>query len=346
MKKTKYSVLELATVGVGSTAAESFRRALDLARKAEKWGYERIWLAEHHNMLSIASSATAILIGHLAGGTSSIRVGSGGIMLPNHSPLIVAEKFATLASLYPGRIDLGLGRAPGTDEITARAIRQDRMHSVFRFPDEVSQVQRYFSPENSGGKVRVPFAEGLDMPVYILGSSPDSAHVAAARGLPYAFASHFAPAHLERAFAIYENEFTPSDQCEAPYKIGCVNIIGAETRAEAEKLATSLLQLMVGVVSGKPDYMHPPIEVSASVRALFQHPALARMLEFAFIGDPETIRDKTTDFAEHYRVDEVMAVSHIFDHDKRMNSFRIFAEAMKEINQTGPSYSTKNPDSA
>ncbi len=327
-----YSILELATISAGSTASDSFKNALDLAQKAEQVGYHRMWLAEHHNMISIASSATSVLIGYVAAGTETLRVGSGGIMLPNHSPLIVAEQFATLATLYPGRIDLGLGRAPGTDQTTAQAIRSDRMQAVYQFPEEIEKIHTYFSRANAGAKVRVPFAEGLNLPMYVLGSSTDSAHVAAAKGLPYAFASHFAPAQLYDAFSIYHNSFTPSDQLEKPYTIACINVIAADSDEEAEKLATSLLQVMISVMSGKPEYMQPPVEPNAETRALFQHPGLQRMLKYAFIGSKETLKAKTKEFIESTGVDEVMAVSHIYDSNYRINSFRIFAEVMKEIN--------------
>ncbi|HAH59723.1 MAG TPA: LLM class flavin-dependent oxidoreductase [Bacteroidales bacterium] len=334
--KTKpiyYSLLELATVSAGSSARESFNHALDLAKKAEKDGYKRIWLAEHHNMLSIASSATAVLIGHIAAGTDHIRVGSGGIMLPNHSPLIVAEQFATLASLYPDRIDLGLGRAPGTDQVTAHAIRSDRMHSVFQFPEEVAQIQTYFSTGNATAKVRVPFAEGLKVPLYILGSSTDSAHVAAEKGLPYAFASHFAPAQLHQAFAIYSQKFKPSHQSKVPYKIGGINVIAAETNEMAAELATSLLQLMISVISGKPDYVQPPAAVSEYIKSLFSHPALDAMMRYTFIGDKATVKQKTEELLKATDVDEIMVVSHIYDHHDRLKSYHIFAEIMQEINR-------------
>lgn len=328
-----YSLLELASVSAGSSARESFIHALELAQKAEKDGYKRMWLAEHHNMLSIASSATAVLIGHIAAGTEHIRVGSGGIMLPNHSPLIIAEQFATLATLYPDRIDLGLGRAPGTDQVTAQAIRSDRMHSVFQFPEEVAQIQTYFSTDNATAKVRVPFAEGLKVPLYILGSSTDSAHVAAAKGLPYAFASHFAPSQLHEAFTIYSQKFEPSNQSGGPYKIGCINVIAAETNEKAAQLATSLLQLMVSVISGKPDYVQPPVKVSEYIKSLFAHPALDAMMRYSFIGDKTTVKQKTKEFLKATGVDEVMAVSHIYDHHDRLNSYHLFAEIMQEINR-------------
>src|SRR5690606_24914592 len=224
-KDVKYSILELAAVPAGSEPRDVFKNSLELARKAEEWGYTRFWLAEHHNMISIASVATVVLIAHIAGGTRTIRVGSGGIMLPNHSPLIVAEQFGTLGALFPGRIDLGLGTAPGTDQDTARAIRPDRMMSVYRFPDEVADILQYFSPDNIDARVRAPVAEGVDVPVYILGSSTDSAIVAARMGLPYAFASHFAPAQLFEALEIYYNNFEPSAYLSSPYTIAGANVV-------------------------------------------------------------------------------------------------------------------------
>ena len=333
LNRPAFSILELASVGVGSTPAEVFQNSLDLAQKAEEMGYHRFWLAEHHNMKSIASSATAVLIGHIAGGTKKIRVGSGGIMLPNHSPLIVAEQFGTLGSLYPGRIDLGLGRAPGTDQVTAHAIRSDRMQAVYKFPDEIKQIQRYFSTQNEQAKVRATVAEGVEVPVYILGSSTDSAHLAARMGLPYAFASHFAPTQLFEALNIYYNEFEPSAQLQEPYSIAGINVIAAESDAEAEKLSTTLIRLMLGVMTGNIDYMQPPVEMTAELRQIAQDPAFQRMLKYAFIGSKETVKQKTQEFLQETGVDEVMVASHIFDHQDRVNSYKIFSEVMKEIQQ-------------
>lgn len=327
--KIPYSILELATVSAGSNPQETFKESLDLARKAEEFGYQRFWLAEHHNMVSIASSATAVLIGYIAGGTEKIKVGSGGIMLPNHSPLIVAEQFGTLGSLYPNRIDLGLGRAPGTDQVTAHAIRSDRMQAVYKFPDEVSQIQQYFSTSNKSAKVRATVAEGVEVPIYILGSSTDSAHLAAQKGLPYAFASHFAPAQLFEALNIYYNHFQPSEYLKEPYTLGCVNIIAAETDAEAEKISTSLIRMMLGVMTGNIDYMQPPTEFTEDLREIVQNPAFERMLKYSFVGSKDTIRKRTEEFLKQTGVNEIVAVSHIYDHDDRVNSYRIFSEIMK-----------------
>lgn len=331
MRKVPYSILELASVPAGQSISQVFENSLSLAQHAEEWGYTRFWLAEHHNMISIASSATSVLIGHIAAGTQRIRVGSGGIMLPNHSPLIVAEQFGTLAHLFPGRIDLGLGRAPGTDQATAYAIRQERMHSVYRFPDEVEQIQQYFSAANKNGAVRAPVAEGTDVPVFILGSSTDSAILAARKGLPYAFASHFAPTHLFDALSIYHNNFEPSTVLQEPYTIACVNVIAADTDLEAERLATSLVRLMLGVLTNKPDYMQPPTDPTAETRELMENPAFQRMLKYAFIGSKATVKEQTIRFIRETGVDELMVASHIYDHRDRLNSFRIFAALMGEI---------------
>ena len=326
-----YSILELASVGVNSSVQKTFNNSLDLAQKAEEMGYHRFWLAEHHNMKSIASSATSVLIGYIAGGTKKIKVGSGGIMLPNHSPLIVSEQFGTLGSLYPGRIDLGLGRAPGTDQVTAHAIRSDRMQAVYKFPEEISEIQQYFSAENKDAKVRATVAEGVDVPIYILGSSTDSAHVAAEKGLPYAFASHFAPAQLFEALNIYYNKFQPSKYLEEPYTIGCVNVIAAETDEEADKISTSLLRLMLGVMTGNIDYMQPPVPMNDELRALAENPAFKRMLKYAFIGSKEKVKEQTAQFLKQTGVNEVMVASHIYDHRDRLESYRIFSEIMQEL---------------
>ncbi|WP_238395271.1 LLM class flavin-dependent oxidoreductase [Mucilaginibacter sp. 14171R-50] len=247
----KYSVLDLATVVAGSTPADSFKKSMEVAQLAEKVGYTRYWFAEHHNMMNVASSATAILIGHIAGGTSKIRVGSGGIMLPNHSPLIVAEQFGTLASLYPGRIDLGLGRAPGTDQTTALAIRGENFNAAHNFPRDIVKLQTYFSADNVNSKVRAIPGEGLDIPIWVLGSSTDSARVAAAMGLPYAFASHFAPTYFLEAIKIYRDNFKPSQHLQKPYVMACVNVVAADTDGEAEYLATSVKQFFYGGGNGQ-----------------------------------------------------------------------------------------------
>lgn len=329
-KKIPFSILELASVSSGKTPAETFKMSLDLAQQAENFGYKRFWLAEHHNMKSIASSATSVLIGYIAGGTKNIRVGSGGIMLPNHSPLIVAEQFGTLGSIYPGRIDLGLGRAPGTDQVTAHAIRSDRMQAVYKFPEEISEIQNYFSAENQSAKVRATVAEGVDVPVYILGSSTDSAHLAAKKGLPYVFASHFAPSQLLEALNIYYNNFEPSEALKEPYTIAGVNVIAADTDEEAETISTSLIKMMFGVMTGNIDYLQKPVKMTPELRELSENPAFVRMLKYSFVGSKHTVKEKTTAFLKETGVNEVMVASHIYSHEDRVKSFRIFSEIMNE----------------
>lgn len=328
-KNTPYSILELASVGKGSGPRETFANSLKLAQKAETFGYKRFWLAEHHNMISIASSATAVLIGYIAEGTNSIRVGSGGIMLPNHSPLIVAEQFGTLGSLYPGRIDLGLGRAPGTDQVTAHAIRSDRMQAVYQFPEEIEKIQQYFSPNNKIAKVRATVAEGVEVPIYVLGSSTDSAHLAAAKGLPYVFASHFAPTHLFDALSIYYNEFQPSEFLKEPYTMACINVIAADTDKEAETISTSLIKMMLGVMTGNIDYLQPPVEMTPELRELAENPAFQRMLKYSFIGSKENVQQQVEAFLQKTGVNEIMVAAHIYDHEARVRSFEIFSEIMK-----------------
>ena len=329
-KNIPISILELASVGQDITTGETFQNSLHLAQKAEELGYKRFWLAEHHNMISIASSATVVLMAHIAAGTSKIRVGSGGIMLPNHSPLIVAEQFGTLGSLYPNRIDMGLGRAPGTDQATAHAIRSDRMQAVYQFPEEIEKIQQYFSNNNHQAKVRATVAEGVNAPIYVLGSSTDSAHLAAKKGLPYVFASHFAPAQLFQALNIYYNNFQPSEFLQEPYTIAGVNIIAADTDEEAEKLSTSMIRMMLGVMTGKIDYMQQATDMTPDLREIANHPSLQQMLKYSFVGSKETVREKTEDFLEKTGANELMVVSHIYDHNDRVKSFRIFSEIMKE----------------
>jgi hypothetical protein len=331
-KNIPFSILELATVGKDITVSETFKNSLKLAQAAEEIGYKRFWLAEHHNMVSIASSATSVLMSHIASGTKSIRVGSGGIMLPNHSSLIIAEQFGTLAHLYPDRIDLGLGRAPGTDQTTAQAIRPDRMQAVYKFPQELEQIKTYFSKENANAKVRVPIAEGINLPTYILGSSTDSAHLAAKLGLPYVFASHFAPTHLFEAFEIYKREFKPSEFLKEPKTIACINAIVADTNEEAERISTSMIRMIMGVLTGRLDYMQPPTAMTPDLKAVLENPALQRMMAYAFAGDKATVTKKTKQFLEDTNADELMVVSHIYDYKERLKSITLFAEIMKDLN--------------
>lgn len=329
---TSYSILDLALVSDGNSLKQTYNDALKLAQQAEKFGYTRYWLAEHHNAPNIASSATSILIGYVAQGTTTLRIGSGGIMLPNHSPLLVAEQFGTLGSLYPNRIDLGLGRAPGTDGETAKAIRSDFMEAAHSFPNEIDKIQKYFSADNSIAKVRATVAEGVEVPLYILGSSTDSAHLAAKKGLPYAFASHFATTHLMEAIAIYRDEFQPSKELEKPYVLAGVNIIIADTDEEAQRLSTSLIRMIVGILTGKRDYVQPPTEMTDDLTEVMQHPQVYQMLKYSFIGSKTTVKEQVNNFLAETKVDELIAVTHIFDANERIRSYELFAEIMKELN--------------
>jgi len=321
-----FSVLDLATITQGNNASDAFHNSLDLARNVEYWGYKRFWLAEHHNMQSIASSATSVLIGYIAGGTSTIRVGSGGIMLPNHAPLVIAEQFGTLASLYPGRIDLGLGRAPGTDQVTARALRRDRVESVQDFPNEVQELMNYLSVENQRGRVRAIPGEGLEIPVWLLGSSLFSAELAAKLGLPYAFASHFAPTHFEAALELYRSNFKPSDYLSEPYVMACVNVMAADTDAEAEYMATSFYQFALGIIRGTRNPLQRPVDDMANYWTSYEEAAVQQMMTYTFKGGPATLQRDLQEFLDHTKVDEVMAVSHIYNHEARLRSYEILAD--------------------
>src|SRR5690554_2370635 len=331
LKNIKCSLLELDIISQGSNPAETFKNSLILAQKAEEFGYHRFWLAEHHNAPSIASSATSILIGHIAGGTKKIRVGSGGIMLPNHSPLIVAEQFGTLGNLYPNRIDLGLGRAPGTDPLTANAIRSDRMQSAHRFPEEVQEIQRYFSPENRTAKIRAVMAEGVDVPIYILGSSTDSAHLSAKSGLPYAFASHFATGQLMEALSIYRSEFKPSAFLPAPYLIAGVNIVVAETQEEADAMFTSVIKMFFNILRGVSELLQPPQTMTEEFKQLAQHPLLQQMLKYSFVGTKEVVREAIIDFVDQTGADELMVATNVFDIEARIKSYQLLSEIMNDL---------------
>jgi luciferase family oxidoreductase group 1 len=322
------SILDLAIVTEGSNPKEAIEHSRNLAQRAEKLGYQRFWMAEHHNMENIASSATSILLGHIADATEKIRVGSGGIMLPNHSPLIIAEQFGTLATLYPNRVDLGLGRAPGTDQLTANAIRSDRMQEVRNFPQNVRQLQKYLSSNNSESKVRAFPGEGTEVPIWLLGSSTDSAFLAAELGLPYAFASHFAPQQLIPALRIYRERFKPSDQLEEPYFMPCVNVIASETDEQAEFLSTSMLQMFMGVVTGDRSPMKPPVDSMDGIWNEHTRYAVKQMLAYSFIGSAESVKSDIEQFLEHTGADELMVSTYIFDHEQRIRSYELLAEVM------------------
>ncbi|TXD84085.1 LLM class flavin-dependent oxidoreductase [Subsaximicrobium wynnwilliamsii] len=332
IQPTLYSILDLALVSEGHTLKQTYTNVLELAQHAEASGYTRYWLAEHHNAPNIGSSATSILIGYVAEGTKTLRIGSGGIMLPNHSPLIVAEQFGTLASLYPNRIDLGLGRAPGTDRETAQAIRSDFMQAAHSFPKELDKIETYFSAENASSKVRATVAEGVDVPIYILGSSTDSAHLAAKKGLPYAFASHFATTHLMEAIGIYRDEFQASNELQTPYVMAGVNIIVADTDEEAERLSTSLIRMIVGIFTGKRDYVQAPTAMTDELKEIMQHPQVHQMLKYSFIGSKATVKAQVKAFMAKTQADELIAVTNIYDGQERIRSYELFAEIMKELN--------------
>ena len=320
-----FSILDLAPITEGSDAAQSFRNTLDLARHGERWGYRRFWLAEHHGMPGIASAATAVLIGHVAGGTSTIRVGAGGIMLPNHAPLVIAEQFGTLESLYPGRIDLGLGRAPGSDQLTARALRRNLDTDPNQFPQDVVELMDYFSATQRHAVRAVPGA-GLNVPIWILGSSLFGAQLAAALGLPYAFASHFAPEQMMQAIALYRSTFKPSAQLAKPYVMLGYNVFAADTDEEAQLLATSMQQAFVNLRSGHPKRLQPPVAgYLDSIAAAFRD-MLDDVLSCAAIGSPDTVKRALQDFIEQTGADELMITSQIFDHDARLRSYEITAE--------------------
>ena len=321
------SVLDLAPVCEGATPGQAFANMLDLARHAERWGYHRYWLAEHHNMPGIASAATSVLIGHVAGGTSRIRVGAGGIMLPNHSPLQVAEQFGTLASLYPGRIDLGLGRAPGTDQATARALRR-YFDSAEQFPQDVQEVLRFFEPVQEGQAVRAVPGAGLDVPVWLLGSSLFGAQLAAALGLPYAFASHFAPDAMDQALLLYHRDFRPSKRLAKPHAMLALNVVAAETDEEARYVFTTQQQAFVNLRRGRAGLVPPPIDDIEAFWEPHEKAGVAQALACAVVGSRDTVRRGIADFIQRHRPDELMLTANIFDHDKRLRSFQIAAEVM------------------
>jgi luciferase family oxidoreductase group 1 len=331
----KYSILDLAIVTKDNSIQETLASSITLAQKAEEYGYQRFWFAEHHNMAAIASSAPPVLIGRIAQATSTIRVGAGGIMLPNHSPLIVSEQFGTLGALFPNRIDLGLGRAPGTDQETAHAIKPGFIQATQTFPEDIRKIQEYFSVENKNAKVRATTAEGIDVPLYILGSSTDSAYLAAQKGLPYAFASHFATAQLFDALDIYRGKFQPSASLEKPYVIAGVNIIIADTDEEAERMSTSFIKMIIGIISGKrKEFLDEATEMTAELKEMSLHPAIQQMIRYAFIGSKETVKEQVKTFLEHTKADELIAVTNIYSQPDRIKSYRLFAEIMNEINQT------------
>lgn len=332
MSNIPVSVLELAVVNQDSDAKTAIENSMRIAQKADQLGFTRIWFAEHHNMPGIASSATSLLIQLAASQTKNIRVGSGGIMLPNHSPLVIAEQFGTLETLYPGRIDLGLGRAPGTDQVTAQALRRNHYENAMRFPEEVKELQSYFQNVAPERKVRAFPGEGLNVPLWILGSSTDSAHLAAGMGLPYAFATHFAPNQFMQAQHIYQQNFTPSQQSAAPYFMACVNAIVAETDDEANLLASSYINMVTGLVTGQQRKgLLPPGAINEALQFAEVRRAVEQMTRFAFIGSEETVKKDLSQFIKESGIDELMVTAHIFDIDAKLTSYELLSKVIADM---------------
>ena len=328
MIHTPLSVLDLSPVVEGSDAGQALHNTMDLARNADAWGFTRYWLAEHHNMPGIASAATSVVIGQVAQATSTIRVGAGGVMLNNHAPLVIAEQFGTLAALFPGRVDLGLGRAPGTDHRTAHALRRTLDGNIDAFPQDVLELQQYFKEPEPGQAIRAVPGAGLEVPIWILGSSLYGAQLAAALGLPYAFASHFAPAALMQAIEIYRERFEPSAQLDKPYVMVGMNVVAADSEEEARYLRTSLLQSFVNLRSGRPGKLPPPVADFEDRLLPAERAMLASALSCSTAGAPETIEREISVFAESTGADEVMVTSNIHDHAKRLHSFELVAKLM------------------
>jgi luciferase family oxidoreductase group 1 len=327
-----YSILELAFIREGYDAADAYQRSLDLAQHAEKWGYNRFWLAEHHNMAYVGSSAPTVLMGYIAANTQRIRVGSGGIMLPNHAPLMVAEQIGTLERLYPGRIDLGLGRAPGTDQITAAALRRGRVETVREFPHDLDDLHRYFSLDKSRSEVRAFPAEGLDVPIYILGSSMSSAMLAAERGLPYVFASHFAPQYFIQAVEYYQQYFKPSEYLQKPFVMACVNVIAADTDEEANHLATSFYQMALGIIRGRSYPLKKPVEDMSGIWTNAEAEKLKNMMSVSFIGTKDKVKSGLEELIRYTDINELMIRSTVYDHEAMLKSYELTSEALREIN--------------
>lgn len=337
LSKTPFSVLDLSPIPQGGRAAESLRNSLDLARHAERWGYSRFWLAEHHNLPGVASAATAVVIGYVAGGTSTIRVGAGGIMLPNHAPLVVAEQFGTLESLYPGRIDLGLGRAPGGDQAAARALRRHLSGggAADTFPRDVLELMSYFGRSQPGQPVRAVPGEGLEVPIWLLGSSDFSATLAAELGLPFAFASHFAPEMLLPALELYRGNFKPSQRTPEPCVMVGVNVVAADTDARGARLFTSVQQQFLNMVRGTPDQLPPPVDTMEGRWTDSEQAWVEQRLRIRAVGSVDTVRRQLSEIREATGADELILTAHIFDHADRLRSFELAAEAMRAT-QPGP----------
>jgi luciferase family oxidoreductase group 1 len=338
LAETPFSILDLSPIRQGGSAAESFRNSLDLAQHAERWGYSRFWVAEHHNLPGVASAATAVLIGYLAGGTSTIRVGAGGIMLPNHAPLVIAEQFGTLASLYPGRIDLGLGRAPGGDQNTARALRRYFSASE-TFPQDVLELMSYFTAPEPGQTqpdqaVHAVPGEGLDVPIWLLGSSDFSATLAAGLGLPFAFASHFAPDFLLPALSLYRGNFKPSDRLAEPRTMVGVNVIAADTDSEAHRLFTSQQQAILNMVRGRPGQLPPPVDSMDGLWNPVERAHVEQRTRISAVGSMATVRERLTKILAATEADELILTAHVDDHQARLRSYELTARDLRVTNGT------------
>ncbi|WP_422422546.1 LLM class flavin-dependent oxidoreductase [Pseudomonas sp. GZD-222] len=325
----KFSTLDLVPVRDEGSPAQSLRNSLDLAQHVEKFGYNRFWVAEHHNMDGIASSATAVLLSYLAGGTSTIRVGAGGVMLPNHAPLVIAEQFGTLESLYPGRIDLGLGRAPGSDQMTARALRRERSGSADDFPDDVEELVRYLGPRTPDQKVIAVPGYGTEVPIWLLGSSLFSAQLAGMRGLPYAFASHFAPRYMHEAIRIYRNHFQPSAVLDKPYVMLGVPLVAADTDEQANYLATSVYQRILALMRGQSLVQRPPVDSMDGLWLPHEREAVGDFLGLAMVGGPEKIRAKLDVLLEQTQADELIFTCDLYEHADRIRSYELLAQVMR-----------------
>lgn len=326
-----YSVLDLSPIGEGGTAAQAFQASRELGQLAERWGYRRFWLAEHHSMRGIASAATSLVISHVAAGTQRIRVGAGGIMLPNHSPLVIAEQFGTLETLYPGRIDLGLGRAPGSDQATARALRRQAMNTADSFPDDVAALQAYFRGGQADHEVRAVPGEGLNIPLWILGSSLYGAQFAAYHGLPYSFASHFAPSMINEALQLYRQNFRPSAQCDKPTVMLGLNVFAADTEAQAQRLFSSLQQQFLALIRGRPGPLPPPVDDIESRWSAAEKGHVERTLACSVVGGPDQVAQGIKRFVEQYQPDEIILTAQIFDVSERLHSFEIAAQACQFV---------------
>ncbi|MEO6569781.1 MAG: LLM class flavin-dependent oxidoreductase [Opitutaceae bacterium] len=326
-----FAVLDLAPIVEGGNVSDALHRSRDLAQHVERLGYRRFWLAEHHNMPGIASAATAVVIAHVAAGTSRIRVGSGGIMLPNHPPIVIAEQFGTLEALFPGRIDLGLGRAPGTDQLTARALRRGHLNTADTFPQDVQELQSYFRPAQPNQAVRAIPGAGLPVPIWLLGSSLFSAQLAAAMGLPYAFASHFAPGDLEEALTLYRDGFRPSAALQRPYAMAAIGVCAADTDVEAARLFTSLQQNFLNLRRGSPGPLPPPVDTMDGRWSPMERAGVQHAFREAVVGSPETVQRGIEAFLQRTRVDELMITAAIYDHAARLRSFEIVAKLREAI---------------